>query len=150
MTKLKPIQRNILATTIVVVVIVAILGLSLSSGSNKPVKTSTTTTTLKKKTGTTLSAAQTASISVARAAVELDRGSATTTAANVLAASRPDRPTLVIVKNIGEITGFPRVAALEWKLGGAPITICVIVPATKKDLPTNIGALLVRCPLSTH
>ena len=148
MAKTKNKQRIVIGAIIVVVVVAVIVALTLTSS-----KSPSTTTQPKKVTTTTQriplsTTALNASTSVVRAASFLSKNpQAPTTAADITAASAQDRPTLVILKNLGQMASAPNAVAFKWKFGtDATNIVCVMVPRVRKDLPTNLATLKVACP----
>jgi hypothetical protein len=129
---------------VIVVVVILVLALSGSSGPGK--KGSTTTTTAPKRTHTTSQQAVIASLSVARAALyENSNAKATVDAHDITLAAAPDRGTLIVVKNLGEISSSPQMVAFQWDFGGAPILTCVNVPSTRSGTATE-----ATCPSGVH
>jgi hypothetical protein len=132
----------------VVVIVVLVVALSGSSGPGK--SSGTTTTTAPVRTHTTQQQAVIASLSVARAALyENTNAKAPVTAKDVVLAAAPDRGTLIVIKNLGEIASSPQMVAFQWNFGGAPILTCVNVPtdrsgtATEATCPKGISTVSV-------
>jgi hypothetical protein len=122
----------------VVIVIDIILAVTLSGSSGPGGHGATTTTAPPKRTHTTQQQAVIASLSVARAALyENSNAKAKVSAHDITLAAAPDRGTLIVVKNLGDIASSPQMVAFQWNFGGAPILTCVNVPSTRSGTATE-------------
>jgi hypothetical protein len=70
------------------------------------------------------------------------------TAADVLTAARPDKGTLVVLKNLSAMPSARSSIALEWKFGGSPVVVCVYLPTTRaKTSAASLAEIAqVVCP----
>ena len=132
---------------VVIVVIAVVLGMGGGGGGSK----STSSTTVPTMTHTVSQQAVIASLSVARAALYNTATPKTAVSAkDVTAAALPDKGTLIVLKNLGEIPGYSNVVAFQWNFGGAPILTCVQLPKTragavaKVDCPSGIHMVKVK------
>ena len=147
----KPGKNLVLGLSLVVVIVAVVLGITLSgSPSNTTTTTKPTTTTTSRQTATPAQAAATASLSVVRAAMYHTHSATTPVhASDIIAAANPDKGVLVIVHNLGTISGHGNVVVFSWHLGGSPIINCVKVPSTRAAFPTTLkeeAKLIVSCP----
>jgi hypothetical protein len=142
-TKFKKIAKSGMASSIAIALAVGILVFVATSLSPTNHATTTTTTTASGhvRTATTDQAAATASLSVARAALYVAASPhAQVTASDITKAAKPDKGTLVVLRNLGTLPG--RVLAFEWKLDPKkPVVDCVAEPTTRLGTPT-----IVVCP----
>lgn len=129
----------------VVGLVIVVLGVALALGGGGKGSTSSTTSTQPVMTHTVSQQAVIASLSVARAALyNTPSKDAKVTAKDVSAAALPDKGTLIVLKNLGEIPGYSNYVAFQWDFGGAPLLVCVQLPQTragavaKVDCPSGI------------
>jgi hypothetical protein len=143
-------RRNLYLIIVAIVIVVGLVLLLTLTSSNSSTTTTTkptknTTTTTSKITATPQQQAVIATLSVANAAINTPKSAtAPITSVDIASAASPDRPTLVVRDNLGDITGNPRMVALEWKFGAAPITTCVNIPRTRSTKPITLKT--VACP----
>jgi hypothetical protein len=124
-------KAAVIGVTILAVVFSATLATVAGASSHKKTHTSIITHTTQQE-------AVLASISVARNAQNITKGSGPVTQNSISAAAIPDKGTLIVLRNIGTIPGSSGTVAFQWDFGSAPILTCVKVPADRKKSPSEV------------
>jgi hypothetical protein len=147
-------RGKIISGIAVLVVIVIILVIVLGSSSPPKGHVTTTTASIPTRTHTTAQQAVIASLSVARAALYHTKTATTTvTASDISWAALPDKGTLIVVKNLGDIPGAANTVAFQWDFGPTAVSlVCVTIPTNRSGTPATVtcptGVKQVKVPVT--